>query len=98
MNIERFHNQLALSLGYERIINNKRIAIKVDYKNPNDPRIALILPEGTSVGFCASEEPSEVYARVLESDLNMLDMIKQDVEDIINASHRAYINANNTLI
>ena len=30
MNKERFHNALALSLGYERIVKDKRITIQVD--------------------------------------------------------------------
>ena len=30
MNIERFHNELALRLGYERIVKDKRILISVE--------------------------------------------------------------------
>ena len=36
---ERFHNALALSLGYERIINDKRIIIDVD--DSDDPWVSL---------------------------------------------------------
>ena len=30
MNIERFHNQLAMRLGYERIVKDNRISISVE--------------------------------------------------------------------
>lgn len=48
MNKERFHNQLALRLGYDRIVNDKRFIIKVDYDNPDDPRIEIVFPNGIS--------------------------------------------------
>ena len=39
MNKERFHNALALSLGYERIINDKRTTIQVD--DSDDPWVTF---------------------------------------------------------
>jgi len=36
MNKERFHNQLALNLGYQRIVNDKRININIDDKQYAD--------------------------------------------------------------
>ena len=36
---ERFHNALALSLGYERIVNDKRITIEVE--ESDDPWVTL---------------------------------------------------------
>ena len=36
---ERFHNALALSLGYERIVKDKRITIQVD--DSDDPWVSL---------------------------------------------------------
>ena len=39
MNKERFHNALALSLGYERIVKDKRITIQVD--DSDDPWVTL---------------------------------------------------------
>ena len=39
MNKERFHNALALSLGYERIVKDKRITITVD--DSDDPWVTL---------------------------------------------------------
>lgn len=39
MNIERFHNELAMRLGYERIVKDKRILISVD--ESDDPCVTL---------------------------------------------------------
>ena len=39
MNKERFHNTLALPLGYERIVKDKRITIQVD--DSDDPWVTL---------------------------------------------------------
>lgn len=36
---ERFHNALALSLGYERIVKDRRITIEVD--DSDDPWVTL---------------------------------------------------------
>lgn len=88
MNIERFHNQLAIHLGYDRIVNNKGIAIKVEYDNPNDPRIAIELSEGVTEGFYASEEPAAVYSRLCQPD-----DVKQDLKGIMDAVHQAYVDA-----
>ena len=36
---ERFHNALALTLGYERIVKDKRITI--DFDDSDDPWVTL---------------------------------------------------------
>lgn len=96
MNKEHFHNQLTLRLGYNRIVNNNGIAIKVEYDNPNDPRIVIELPGGVTEGFNASEEPAMVCDRLLCSNMlifNNSDLIKRDIEGIVEAAHYAYGNS-----
>ena len=39
---ERFHNQLALNLGYERIVNNKRYNIKIEYDKQDIPVVTVL--------------------------------------------------------
>lgn len=98
MNIERFHNQLALHLGYDRIVNNKRISIMVDYKNPNAPWIGLGFPEGETEGFYASESIEEANARFQRPELwNMIKSynLEQNIAIIINASHQAFLESAN---
>jgi hypothetical protein len=85
MNKERFHNALALSLGYERIVKNKRITIQVD--DSDDPWVTLKI-QGSSevIRFKASGEA--------DSDLVENNPALQDEINIIaDAVHQAYIQA-----
>lgn len=88
MNTERFHNQLALRLGYDLIVNNKGIAIKVEYDNPNDPRIVIELPKGIKEEFNASDEPAVVYSRLRQPN-----DVKKEIKEIIEAVYQSYIDA-----
>ena len=49
---DRFHNQLALNLGYERIVNDKRINISIDDKQYPDDVIITIYVDGYSTPIC----------------------------------------------
>ena len=89
MNKDRFHNQLALRLGYDRIANNKGLAIKVEYDNPNDPRIVIELPEGVTERFYASEEPAVVKDKVNRPEAPIL--------EIVEAAHEAYLDSMNDI-
>ena len=93
MDKERFHNQLALRLGYDRIVNNKGIVIKVEYDNPNDPRILIELPEGVTEGFYASEVPTVVYSRLRQPN-----DVKKEIVTIIDAVHQAYLESNKNFL
>lgn len=95
MNKERFHNALALNLGYDRIVNNKGIAIKVDYTNPDDPWISLEFPEGIKEGFAVSEEPVKVISRFKQIKHLCADMLKRDIVDIVETAHQTYMNCLN---
>lgn len=74
MNKERFHNALALSLGYERIVKDKRITISVD--DSEDPWVPLKFqgfPE--VVRFKASGEADAaetVVAPEMQSELKVI--------------------------
>lgn len=98
MNKERFHNQLALRLGYDTIVNNKQIAIRVDYKKHDVPWIFLELPNGISEGFLASDVPTMIYDKF--SYLKLLDsedsgLLIKDIIFIIDATYQAYLNSVN---
>ena len=84
MNKERFHNALALSLGYERIVKDNRITIEVE--EAADPWVTLKiqgLPD--VVRFKASEGLNQ-------SDMDCLDEGGyEDIKMIIDAVHQAYI-------
>ena len=89
MNKERFHNQLALNLGYQRIVNDKRINISIDDKRyPDDVKISISI-DGFSKPICymASEGLGQ-------NDMDCLDDNGyDDIKMIIDAVHQAYIQA-----
>ena len=82
---ERFHNALALSLGYERIIKDKRITIQVD--ETDDPWVALnIQGHPDVVRFKASGDANDV-------ELNSIPAMQEEIKQIIDAVHQAYIDS-----
>ena len=87
MNKERFHNALALSLGCQRIVNDKRINISIDDKQyPDDVMISISI-EGSSKPICY-----KVSESVNQIDMDCLDEGGyEDIKMIIDAVHQAYI-------
>ena len=85
MNKERFHNALALSLGYERIVKDKRITIEVD--EADDPWVTLkIQGHPDAVCFKASGDANDV-------ELNSIPAMHEEIKIIAEAVHQAYIQA-----
>ena len=82
---ERFHNALALSLGYERIVKDKRITIEVDETEESWVTLKI---QGMSEGlrFKASDEVNEMK-------LKKVPAMQEDIKQIIDAVHQAYIQA-----
>lgn len=86
---ERFHNQLALNLGYQRIVNDKRINIIIDDKQYPDDVMVSISIDGLSKPICY--KASEVLS---QNDMDCLDENGyEDVKLIIDSVHQAYIKA-----
>ena len=88
-NKDRFHNQLALNLGYRRIVNDKRINISIDDKQYSDDMIVSICIEGFSTPICykASEELNQKDMDSLE------DECYEDIKVVADAVQQAYIQA-----
>lgn len=85
MNKERFHNALALTLGYERIVKDKRITIQVD--DSDDPWVTMKFqgrPEVIRIKASGGEDATLV-ADALEW--------RDDIKVIADAVHQAYIQA-----
>ena len=90
---DRFHNQLALNLGYQRIVKDKHINICIDDKLfPDDVMISIFI-DGFSkpIHYKASEGLNPNGMDCL--DENDYDNIKM----IVDAVHQAYIHATTTL-
>lgn len=90
----RFHNQLALKLGYQRIVNDKRINISIDEKQYSDDVMVSISIDGYSSPICYMASKG-----LGKNDLDCLD--EEDYEDIkiiVEAVHQANIEANKAFI
>ena len=79
MNIERFHNELAMQLGYERIVNDKRILISVE--ESDDPVVTLKVQGGETIRFHASDDAE-----------NLVQKNQKEIKEIFDAIHQAYIS------
>ena len=92
MNKERFHNQLALTLGYQRIVKDKRINISIDDKKYPDDAMVSIFIDGFFSPICykASEGLGQ-------NDMDCLDENGcDDIKVIIEAVNHAYVEANSS--
>ena len=85
-NKERFHNQLALSIGY-KLINDKRFTLEVE--DSDDPWVTLKVEGCDDVKFKASNKSSE-------ENMNVTPEIKIEIESIIDATRQAYITTINS--
>ena len=86
---DRFHNQLALNLGYQRIVNDKRINISIDDKQYPDDVMVSVSIDGFSKPICymASEGLNQI-------DMDCLNEIGcDDINVIVDAVHLAYTKA-----
>ena len=96
MNIERFHNQLALHLGYECILDRNidihvddsknEFCITIEVKKP--VMMIRFNPSVDSVSTIWTEQISAEQKRLL-SDFN----IEQRINNVIYKAHQAYIEA-----
>ena len=88
-NKDRFHNQLALQLGYQRIVNDKRINISIDDKQFQDDVMISISDESLSRTLCYKASKG-----LSQNDMDCLDENGyEDIKKIIDAVHQAYIQA-----
>ncbi len=89
MNKERFHNQLALNLGYQRIVNDKHINISIDDKQYSDDVMVSISIDGFSTPICYKASKG-----LSQNDMDCLDdKGYEDIKMIADAVHQAYVAA-----
>lgn len=92
-NSEKFHNQLALHLGYERIVKNKRFNIKIE--DADVPMIRIdVVDTLLKINFRASETADEVMNNPKMKALGLED----EINTIINVVHDAYIESTKEII
>ena len=86
-NKEKFHNELALRLGYERIVNDKRITISID--DSDDPWVTLNVEGHVDIRFKTS-------GNVAVSDLSAFPDMQNEIKEIVGIVHQTYIIASNS--
>ncbi len=84
MNIEKFHNELAMRLGYERIVKDKRILISVE--DSDDPWVTLKVQGHDNVRFKASDSTDCV-------EMISIPEMQNEIKTIIDAVHQAYLKS-----
>ena len=82
---ERFHNALALSLGYERIVKDKRITIQVD--DSDDPWVTLKFQGRPEIIRIKASGDADTALAADASEL------RDDIKAIADAVHQAYADA-----
>lgn len=84
---ERFHNVLALSLGYERIVKDKRITIQVD--DSDDPWVTLKFSYRPEVIRIKASDEADAAETKAVPEMN------NEIKCIADAVHQAYIESCN---
>ena len=97
MNKDVFHNHLALSLGYKRILQNKQIIITIDdIAFPDNPRITLDVFDGKlKLIYNASQNTDDVETAILpeQKELMKAYALEDEIKVVIGATHQAYLQA-----
>lgn len=88
INKDRFHNELALRLGYERILNDKRIMISID--DSADPWVTLMVNGHEDIRFNPSED-------IINYNLDGVQDLQNEIAFLFEAAHQAYLVASKTL-
>ena len=88
MNIERFHNELAMRLGYERIVKDKRLSISVE--EADESCVILTLQSGVVIRMKASTRLDDA---VLQTHPEM----HYEIRSVYDAMRQAYVESSRSL-
>ena len=79
MDIERFHNELAMRLGYQRILNES-----ITIQETDDPIVSLKVPGCDEISFKASEGLEAMNAQIFPEVKEIIDIVYQTYLETIN--------------
>lgn len=82
---ERFHNEIAIRLGYERIVKDKRITILIEESEM--PCVTLKIQGYYDLKFNVSK-PNDI-------SIGSLPEMSDEIKDIVDIVHQAYIESCN---
>ena len=86
MNVERFHNELAMRLGYERIGKDKGMQISIEESNV--PWVTLKILGYDEIKFKASDKAKDLGFETSPD-------IQDEIKIVRDAVRQAYVVANN---
>ena len=86
MDKEKFHNELAMRLGYERIVKDRRVDIVVE--ESEEPWVAVKIQGYPEIVRIKASDTSTITS---------IPAIQNEINEIANAVHQAYIEANKTI-
>jgi len=85
-NRDRFHNQLAMNLGYQRLLNDNCYDLKVE-ETEDDAISVCIMGNGRRFNY---KEPENDYESCIKNAPPV-------IREVINAVHKAYMEAQRPL-
>lgn len=102
MNKDVFHNQLALALGYKRIVNDQCINIRIDDSEyPDNPKVMIdFADKKLKIVYNASLNSEDIWNTVIlpkQKELIETRAIGKKLNSIFDATHQAYIKATTNL-
>lgn len=97
IDIDKFHNELALSIGYE-ILDNNLIDVQVNYKKPNDPWVEIFVQDNKHIFGFNADKKLEIVMEELRDNKKMLRKIDElnlgeTFCSIIQRIHESYVHS-----
>lgn len=97
IDIDKFHNELALSIGHE-VLGNHLIDVKVNYRNPNDIWVEIIVMDNNHTFGFNADKNIEIVMDELSNNKKMLRKIDElnlgeTFCSIIQGIHESYVQS-----
>ena len=97
-NKEKFHNTLALALGFE-IVKDKRLNIIVDDKSDDSPKVTIsVVGTSMKIEYVASDEYVNLLNHIDNNEQLKTMVIDKEIMNIIKSANAAYISSLRNLV
>lgn len=97
-NKEKFHNTLALALGYE-IVKDKRLNIIVDDKSDDSPKVTIsVVGTSMKIEYDASDDYVNLLNHMDNNELLKTMVIDKEIMNIIKSANAAYKSSLKNLV
>ena len=97
-NKEKFHNTLALALGFE-IVKDKRFNISVDDKSDDSPKVTIsVVGTSMKIEYVASDDYVNLLNHMDNNELLKTMVIDKEIMNIIKSANAAYISSLKELV